>query len=112
MPNATLQFDTTDENMTTEEKEKESLMPKGMEIIPVVYIVNNCFKANTKTNPISSYKSGVKCSDVSARQLADIMLYRMLQMEEAKDIENLIEIPIECDWTASTQETYFEIHHY
>ena len=54
MPNATLQFDTTEENMTAEEKEKESLMPKGMEIIPVVYIVNDCFKAKTKTNPISS----------------------------------------------------------
>ena len=36
MPNATLQFDTADEKRTTEEKEKESLMPKGMEIIPVV----------------------------------------------------------------------------
>lgn len=48
MPNATLQFDTTDENMTTEEKEKEFLMPKGMEIIPVVYIVNDCFKAKPR----------------------------------------------------------------
>lgn len=112
MPNATLQFDTTEENMTAEEKEKESLMPKGMEIIPVVYIVNDCFKAKTKTNPISSDKSDRKSSDETPRQLADKILNRILQMNEANDIENVKEIQIDCDWTASTQETYFEFLHY
>ena len=112
MPNATLQFDTTEENMTAEEKEKESLMPKGMEIIPVVYIVNDCFKANTKTNPIRNDKSGRKSSDETPRQLADKILNRILQMNEANDIENVKEIQIDCDWTASTQEAYFEFLHY
>ena len=107
MPNATLQFDTTEENMTAEEKEKESLMPKGMEIIPVVYIVNDCFKAKTKTNPIRSNKSGRKSSDETPRQLADKILNRILQMNEANDIENVKEIQIDCDWTASTQKAYF-----
>lgn len=112
MPNATLQFDTTEENMTAEEKEKESLMPKGMEIIPVVYIVNDCFKAKTKTNPISSDKSDRKSSAETPRKLADKILNRILQMNEANDIENVKEIQIDCDWTASTQETYFEFLHY
>lgn len=112
MPNATLQFDTADEKRTTEEKEKESLMPKGMEIIPVVYIVNDCFKANTKTNPISSDKSGRKSSDETPRQLADKILNRILQMNEANDIENVKEIQIDCDWTASTQEAYFKFLHF
>ncbi len=108
MPNATLQFDTTEENMTAEEKEKESLMPKGMEIIPVVYIVNDCFKAKTKTNPISSDKPDRKTSDETPRQLADKILNRILQMNEANDIENVKEIQIDCDWTASTQKVYFD----
>ena len=112
MPNATLQFDTADEKRTTEEKEKESLMPKGMEIIPVVYIVNDCFKANTKTNPISSDKSGWKSSDETPRQLADKILNRILQMNEANDIENVKEIQIDCDWTASTKDAYFEFLHF
>lgn len=112
IPNATLQFDTTDENMTTEEKEKESLMPKGMEIIPVVYIVNDCLKANTKTNPISSDKSGRKSSDETPRQLADKILNRILQMNEANDIGNVKEIQIDCDWTASTKDAYFEFLHF
>ena len=111
MPNATLQFETTDENMTAEEKESKSLMPKGMEIIPVVYIVNDCFKANTKTNPISSDKSGRKSSDETPRQLADKILNRILQMNEANDIENVKEIQIDCDWTASTKDAYFEFLH-
>ncbi len=67
MPNATLQFDTTEDNMTAEEEGEESLMPKGMEIIPVVYIVNDCFKAKTKTNPISSDNVGRKSSDETPR---------------------------------------------
>lgn len=64
-------------------------MPKGMEIIPVVYIVNNCFKAKTKTNSISSDKSGGKSSAETPRQLADKILNRILQMNEANDIENV-----------------------
>ena len=91
---------------------KERNFKKGMEIIPVVYIVNNCFKANTKTNSISSDKSGGKSSDETPRQLADKILNRILQMNEANDIENVKEIQIDCDWTASTQEAYFEFLHY
>lgn len=33
-------------------------------------------------------------------------------MNEANDIENVKEIQIDCDWTASTQEAYFEFLHY
>ena len=111
MPNATLQFDTTDENMTVEEKEKESLMPKGMEIIPVVYIVNDCFKTKNKPDPISSDKSVRISTEETPRQLTDKIMNRILQMNEANDIENVKEIQIDCDWTASTKDAYFEFLH-
>ena len=46
MPNATLNFNTFEENRNG--KTHESLIPEGIEIIPVVYIVNDCLKTNEK----------------------------------------------------------------
>ena len=74
MPNATLQF--------------LSPMPKDLEIIPVVYIVNDCMKSNY--------------------HLAEKIFKRILQISDANDIKGIKEIQIDCDWTASTQETYFD----
>ena len=62
------------------------------EIIPVVYIVNDCLKTNRKTG----------------KYLADKILLRILQMNEANDIKRVKEIQIDCDWTASTQKAYFD----
>ncbi len=74
VPNATIQFD-------------ESPMPKGMEIVPTVYIVNDCMRTGTS--------------------LADKIFKRILRMSEANDIPTVREIQIDCDWTATTQDTYF-----
>ncbi len=92
MPNATVQFETTDENMTTEERSSRFSDAERNGDYPRVYIVNHCFKANTKTNPIRSDKSGRKSSDETPRQLADKIQNRILQMNEANDIENVKEI--------------------
>ena len=94
MPNATLHFNTFEENKNG--KTHESLIPEGIEIIPVVYIVNDCLKTNEKMG----------------KYLADKILLRILQMNEANDVKRVKEIQIDCDWTASTQETYFEFLHY
>ncbi len=75
VPNATIQFD-------------ESPMPKGMEIVPTVYIVNDCMRTSTS--------------------LADKIFKRILRMSEANDIPTVREIQIDCDWTATTQDTYFD----
>lgn len=90
MPNATLHFNTFEEDGNG--NKHESLIPEGIEIIPVVYIVNDCLKTNRKTG----------------KYLADKILLRILQMNEANDIKRVKEIQIDCDWTASTQKAYFD----
>ena len=90
MPNATLHFNTFEENRNG--KTHESLIPEGIEIIPVVYIVNDCLKTNEQMG----------------KYLADKILLRILQMNEANDVKRVKEIQIDCDWTASTQKVYFD----
>lgn len=75
VPNATLQFE-------------DSTIPKGIEIVPTVFIVNDCMR--------------------TSQPLADKILQRILQMSEANDIPPVREIQIDCDWTASTQQNYFD----
>ena len=89
-PNATLHFNTFEEDGNG--NKHESLIPEGIEIIPVVYIVNDCLKTNRKTG----------------KYLAEKILLRILQMNEANDIKRVKEIQIDCDWTASTQKAYFD----
>ncbi len=88
MPNATIQFDSpTIEGAS-------SPIPQGIEIIPVIYIVNECFKLTS--------------TQATCRQLVNKLVTRILQMSEANDIVKPKEIQIDCDWTASTQESYFD----
>ena len=74
MPNATIRF-------------RDSI-PQGLEIIPTVFIVNDCMK-----------------QDVSG--LAEKMLRRILQMNETHHVGKVQEIQIDCDWTGSTRKTFF-----
>lgn len=74
VPNATIRF--------------VSLVPRGLEVVPVVYIVNDCM-----THDISD--------------LPDKMLRRILQMNATNDIRGVKEIQIDCDWTQRTQKSYF-----
>ena len=70
MPNATVRF-------------KDSI-PQQLEIIPTVFIVNDCMK-----------------KDVS--DLPEKMLRRILQMNETHHVGKVKEIQIDCDWTGSTR---------
>jgi len=74
MPNATLRF--------------AMPVPQGMEIVPVVFIVNDCMKR-----------------DVSG--LADKILKRVMQMSQTNDVDGVGEIQIDCDWTLSTRRRFY-----
>lgn len=74
VPNATLRFRTG--------------VPRGMEIVPTVYIVNECMAADTAG-------------------LAGLILKRILQMNATNDIGGVKEIQIDCDWTRRTRQRYF-----
>lgn len=74
MPNATVLF--------------ESGRPQGVEIVPTIFIMNNCLQ-----------------HDVS--QLDSLILQRVLQMCETHDIDSVRELQIDCDWTQRSRKTYF-----
>lgn len=74
MPNATLRF--------------ASPVPKEVEIVPVVFIVNDCMR-----------------HDVSG--LADKILRRVEQMSQTNDVDGVGEIQIDCDWTLSTRRRFY-----
>ena len=76
MPNATITFADT--------------LPQGVEIVPVVFIVNR-------------FQAG------SIDDIADQVFRRILQMNETHDIKGIREIQIDCDWTMSTQKRYFSM---
>lgn len=74
VPNATLRFRTG--------------VPRGMEIVPTVYIVNDCMATDTT-------------------DLARLTLRRIMQMNATNDVGNVKEIQIDCDWTRRTRQRYF-----
>ena len=74
VPNATLRFLTP--------------VPKDVEVVPVVYIVNSCMAA----------------ADTS---LAPKIYRRVRQMNETNGIGGVKEIQIDCDWTMRTRTAYY-----
>ena len=76
MPNATVRFATP--------------VPKDVEIVPVVYIVNDCL-----------YRSIDK--------LDSLILQRVTQMCETNAITPFRELQIDCDWTARSRTHYFQV---
>lgn len=74
IPNATIRFNDS--------------IPEGMEVVPTVFIVNNCMSQD-------------------ASKLAPKILKRIMQMNATNDIYNVKEIQIDCDWTNTTREHFF-----
>ena len=74
MPNATVRF--------------ASAMPDSVEIVPTVFIVNNCLGRDVE-------------------KLDSLILRRVLQISETHDVVGVKEIQIDCDWSGSTRDTYF-----
>ena len=74
IPNATIQFSDS--------------LPKGIEIIPTVFILNECMTSD-------------------ASDLAEKIASRVFQMNETHDVDNVREIQIDCDWTQRTEKQFF-----
>lgn len=74
VPNATLKF--------------RSLPDSSIEIIPTVFITNECMKAKTGG-------------------LAEKILGRVLQMNETNGVRNVKGVQIDCDWTMTTRKNFF-----
>lgn len=66
----------------------DTKIPKGIKVIPVVYIENHCLD---------------KAEDLAAK-----IVKRVLTMSAANDITT-DELQLDCDWTNSTQQAYFNL---
>lgn len=75
MPNATITFSDT--------------LPEGIELIPTVFIVENCMHQKPEG-------------------LAEKIVQRILQMNETNDIKSVKEIQIDCDYTAKSRVFYYQ----
>ena len=73
-PNATISFSDT--------------LPDSIEIIPTVYITEDCMHADHPG-------------------LAEKLVKRILQMNETNDIPNVHEIQIDCDYTSKSRKRYY-----
>lgn len=76
MPNATLAFNDS--------------MPKGVEVVPTVFVTNDCM---AHPQP----------------ELGRMIAKRVLQMNETNDIVGVREVQIDCDWTISTRKNFFQM---
>ena len=74
VPNATLRFKTA--------------VPEGLEVVPTVYIVNECMAGDTAG-------------------LARKVLRRVVQMSETNGVKGVRELQVDCDWTRRTRSRYF-----
>ena len=74
VPNATLRFKTA--------------VPEGLEVVPTVYIVNECMAGDTAG-------------------LAEKVLRRVVRMSETNGVKGVSEVQVDCDWTRRTRSRYF-----
>ena len=85
MPNATIAFkEWREENG----ERKENTLPENLEVVPTIFITNDCMAARHEG-------------------LAEKLYKRVKQMCETHNIKNVNEIQIDCDWTTSTRKEFF-----
>ena len=65
-------------------------VPPDLEVIPTVFIDNNLFKA------------------CDMMQCAELLVNRIRIMSKTNNISNIREIQLDCDWTQTTEEAYFD----
>ena len=82
----------TDEPVPVATLQWRDSVPGGIEIVPVVFIVNSCLDA----------------APASLDTLADRIAYRVEQMSTTNDCDSRVrEVQIDCDWTVQTASAYF-----
>lgn len=64
-------------------------VPASVEVVPTVFILNDCMRQDLGDMPQK-------------------LVRRILQMNETHDIGRVNEIQIDCDWTASTEQRFFQ----
>ena len=74
VPNATLRFKTA--------------VPEGLEVVPPVYLVNECMAGDTAG-------------------LAEKIFRRVMRMSETNGVKGVRELQVDCDWTRRTRSRYF-----
>ena len=62
-------------------------MPHKVDIVPTVFVMPECLRGDRK-------------------QLASLIVKRVLQKNETNDVKDVKEIQIDCDWTLSTRRLY------
>jgi len=67
-------------------------IPRNMEIVPTVFIDNTIFR--NQNGKEASY--------------AKLIVNRILTITETNDVPNVHEVQLDCDWTKSTDSTYFK----
>lgn len=74
---------------------KDSI-PKGVEIVPTIFITVDAIKKMIGLN-------------LSSEQLSAKILRRILNMADYNDLGRIREIQLDCDWTEATQRGYFDL---
>lgn len=95
-PNATLRFpDEAEPDGAKGRQASAATVPRGVEVVPVVYVVNDCLRPSAGSPPAAP-------SDLAAK-----VLRRIVQMSQAQGIGGVKEVQVDCDWTATTAAAYF-----
>lgn len=66
----------------------------GISIIPVVFITNECIQ---------------KIDSTQIEMLAENIYSLIVEIKQANDFPSIPEIQIDCDWTATTKDKYFQL---
>ncbi len=66
-------------------------LPDSLEVVPTVFITENCLRAN------------------EADSMPQRIVSRILQMNETNDIAGVSEIQIDCDYTERSRETFYRL---
>jgi hypothetical protein len=69
-------------------------LPKNIKVIPTVFITNECIK---------------KSDSSQTQKLANDIYSLIQQIITANEFNAIAEIQIDCDWTATTKEKYFQL---
>lgn len=64
-------------------------VPQGIDIVPTVFVMPECLRQDR-------------------HHLAQLIVRRVMQMSQTNDVYNVREIQIDCDWTQSTRQLYYD----
>ena len=87
MPNATIRFD------DSEGEGNRPLLPAGVELVPTVYITEDCMS---------------RAPQGGWPQLAECLVNRVVQMNTTHDLPPARELQVDCDYTRRSRQTYYD----